>query len=230
LDGKAATWNEALPKALAALKSAEETGKKIAVFIGGTVTNEEISAISDFFSRANGSYKVAAPDTEGLFELIASFNEDPNKKQNSPVLYDLVKQVAKRVKKADFAAGNAADDKLDKLISKSPNVRGLADSGIVNAGTNEVISSIRANEFSAVLFVEVTPESVGFKAEDLKNVTSISITSKICEPSITNITLASTPWSEKEGHFTGIFGAKSCVRIGMIPIGDERSVRWIFSH
>ena len=232
VDGKAATWNEALSKTLAALKSEEATGKKVAVFIGGTVTNEEIATFKDFASRANVEFKVAAPDTEGLSELIASFSDqtDANKKPDSPKLYDLVKQAAKRVKQRDVSASNAAEDMLDKLISKSPNVRGLADSGIVNADVNEIISSIRANEFSAVLFIEVSPTSVGLKAEDLKNVTSISIASHVSEPYVTNITLASTPWSEKEGHYTGIFGAESCVRIGMIPIGDERSVRWIFSH
>ena len=232
VDGKAATWNEALPKALAALKCEEAPGKKVAVFIGGTVTNEEIAGFMDFVSRAKSSFTIAAPDAEGLSELIASLCEkaDANVKPGTPMLYDLVKQAAKRVKQIDVAAGKANEDKLDKLISKSPNARGLADSGIVNATTDEIISSIRGNGFDTVMFIEVSPSSVGLKAEDLSNVASISLTSHISEPSITNVTLASTPWSEKEGHFTGIFGAKSCVHVGMIPIGDERSVRWIFSH
>jgi hypothetical protein len=122
-------------------------------------------------------------------------------------------------------------DKLDQLISKSPNVKGLLDSGIANATMRDIVSSINRNEISAVMFIEVSPESVGLLPIDLKDVATLSITSRASsDSSMTNITLASTPWSEKEGHFTGISGAILPVHVGMVPIGEERSIRWIFDH
>ena len=235
INGREASWREALPKALAALKGMDTgqqiTGKKVAAFIGGTTTNEEIEAFKDFISRSGAEFKVAAPDIEGLSELISSFSADTDKGHGSPVLYELVKQAAKRVKQTDFMVSNAEEDKLNQLISKSPNVKGLADSEIANATADYIVSSIRRREFSTVLFIEVSPESVGLRAEDLKDVTSISITSRASnETSVTDITLASTPWAEKEGHYTGIFGAQLPVHIGMLPVGDEKSIRWIFGH
>ena len=235
IDGKATTWSEALPKALFALNGAQngeakDIDRKVAVFIGGTVTNEEIGAFKDFISRIRADFKVAAPDAEGLSELISSFWQDTDKGKNFPVIYELVKQAAQRVKQTDVLVGNAAWDKLDQLISKSPNAKGLENSGIANSTAGKIVSSIRRNEFKTVMFIEISPESVGLRAEDLKNVASIRIDSHIHNSSVTNIALPSAPWSEKEGNFTGIFGALLPVHIGMLPLGDERSIRWIFSH
>ncbi|MCL1940904.1 MAG: FAD-dependent oxidoreductase, partial [Synergistaceae bacterium] len=61
IDGKTTAWSEALPKALLAL-GARADGKKVAAFVGGTLTNEEIAAFKDFISRSGAEFKVAAPD------------------------------------------------------------------------------------------------------------------------------------------------------------------------
>jgi NADH dehydrogenase/NADH:ubiquinone oxidoreductase subunit G len=234
IDGKTVAWDEVLPKALLALGAQagepQAAGKKVAVFVGGTLTNEEIAAFKDFISRSGAEFKVAAPDAEGLSDLMTNFSADTDGKQSPPAIYELVKQAAKRVKQTDVLDGKEAGDKLDQLISKPPNVRGLMDSGIASAATCDMVSSIRGNEFSAALFVEISPESVGLLADDLKDLVSISVTSRADENYTANITLASAPWAEKEGHYTGIFGATLPVRIGMLPLGDERSIRWIFSH
>ena len=236
LDGRSATWKEALQKTLNATKGnqigeADVSSRKVAVFIGGTVTNEEIEAFKGFISRSGAEFKVAAPDTEGLSDLISCFWRGADKVKDSPIIYELVKQAAQRVKQTDIYANNALGDELDQLISKSPNAKGLDNSGIANATAGQIVSSIRSERFfNTVMFIEVSPESVGLGAEDLKSVTTIRIGSNIDNSIVTSVALPSAPWSEKEGHYTGIFGALLPVHIGMLPIGDEKSMRWIFSH
>lgn len=219
--GKAVDWETALDTLADTLKG------KVAVFMGGSLTDQEIAAVK---SAVREGWVVAAKGIDTLPELLASFETETPKGKVKPNVSEWVQKMTLLAKAVEFGGctQNVADN-LKKLYALGANVRGLSDSGVVSHTPEAAAKALSGMD--AVLFVDCVPADFGISAEALKAVKKkVLLAPHSPEGFAFDLELPVTAWAEREGTYTSAFaGAKLELHMGPIPPKEARSIRAIFA-
>jgi formate dehydrogenase major subunit len=222
IDGNATEW----PKAVEKLSEVLGDKKKTAIFLGASLTDQEIAAVKD---AAQGGSAVAAMGTAGLENLLASFDQETPKGKIKPDAALLVQKMTALAKAIEFGGDvSAFPENLRALYSAGANVRGLLDSGVVTHQPNDALEGA-----SAAIFVDCLPGDFGFSESSLKGVKKVLLASSAPPDSCRDfdIVLPITAWAEREGTYTWAFSAaKLPVHMGPVPPEGSRSLRWILAE
>jgi formate dehydrogenase major subunit len=232
--GKTVDWSEAVENLSELLKSADS---KLAVFLGASLTDQEIAAVKSLCDVCRGERHVVAAKGFGfagsarLRELLASFETDTPKGKVKPDVAELVQKMTLLTKAVEFGGNlSAFSENLRGLCSLGANPRGILDSNLVTHTLEAVIDAIKTGKASAALFIDCAPSDFGLAEETLKNVKKILFASNVCEGSF-DLALPITAWAEREGTYTGVFNeAKLEAHMGPLPPQNARSLRWILAE
>jgi formate dehydrogenase major subunit len=224
---------------------------KMAVFLGSSLTDQEIAAVKSVVGLQEGTavavkgfVEVEGFDKSGpaaISELLASFETDTPKGRVKPDVTALIQKMTLLSKAVEFETGPVASrpaapmpaasmENLKGLYGLGANVGGILASGLIIQGAGTAIWS-RLGPASAALFVDCTPLDFGLAEKDLKGVKKVLLTTHPYKGGEDGLNLPITAWAEREGTYTGLFGgAKLAVRRGPLPPQGARSLRWIFAE
>jgi formate dehydrogenase major subunit len=231
---KSVDWNEAVESLSEFLKLADS---KLAVFLGSSLTDQEIAAAKSLCDVCCGEEKVVAAkgvdfaDAAQLSALLASFETDTPKGKIKPDVAELVQKMTLLTKAMEFG-GNLSvfSENLRGLCSLGANPRGILDSNLVTHTLETVTDAVKTGKVNTALFIDCVPGDFGLAGDTLENVKKILFVSNVCEGSF-DLVLPITAWAEREGTYTGVFsGAQLEVHMGPLPPQNARSLRWILAE
>jgi len=215
IEGKAVEWPEGIEKLAEAMKG------NVAMFLGSSLTDQELAAVKA--ATKNAPVTAKGFDAAKVAELLASFDKA------KPDTAGLVRKMALLSKAVEFgkdAAGYPED--LKAIYSMGANIRGLFNSGVVINAPQEAVKAVK--DAAAAIFVDCSPKDFGFTEDALKGMKKILLAPNKCEGTFDMI-LPITAWAEREGTYTGTFsGVKLPVRRGPLPPEGVRALRWILSE
>ena len=221
LGEKTVEWGEGIEKLIEALKGST------AIFLGSSLTDQEISAVASVTQKIN-ECKIAAMDGNiaPTAELLTSFDTDTPKGKIKPDLASLVQKTTLLAKAVEFKKDcSRFPENLQALFALRANARGLLDSGVITHTPQKALEGT-----AAAIFIDCTPEDFGFTESTLKGVKKILLASNACEGQF-DIVLPITAWAERNGTYTSAFsGVKLPVRRGPMPPDGARALRWIFAE
>jgi len=214
VDGEPVEWSEGIAKLADALKG------NATVFLGSSLTDQEISAITG--ASQNVTVVAQGFDADKTAELLASFYTDTPNGKIKPNLADLVQKMMLLSKAVEFEKDTLEFPlKLKELYSMGANVYGLLEAA------NAPMATLEGAE--TAIFVDCSPQDFGWTEDELRGVKKILLASNACEGTF-DIVLPITAWAERNGTYTGAFcGTKLPVRRGPLPPDGARSLRWIFA-
>jgi len=212
VNGKVVEWSEGIEKLAEALKD------NVAIFLGSSLTDQEISAVKT--AAKNAPVAAKRFDAAKSAKLLASF--DRVKLDTA----DLTRKMAFLSKAVEFGKDTSGyPENLKALYYTGANVRGLLDSGVVTNTSQET-----PKDAAAAIFVDCSPKDFGFTEDVLKNTKKILLAPNKCEGTF-DIILPITAWTEREGTYTGAFSrTKLPVHRGPLPPEGARALRWILSE
>jgi ferredoxin len=214
---------------------------KIAIFLGSSLTDQEIAAVKsvvEFKEGQEGSivagkdFFQALPGPGALSELLASFETETPKGKVKPDVAALVQKMTLFSKAVEFKTELAeTSENFKSLYGLGANVAGLLASGLPLQGAEAAIQAVKNGAVSRLLFVDCTPFDFGLAESDLKGVKKVLLISHPYKGNESDLSLPITAWAEREGATTSAFGgAKLAVHMGPLPLQGARSLRWIFAE
>ncbi|MDR1378439.1 MAG: FAD-dependent oxidoreductase [Synergistaceae bacterium] len=230
---KTIDWIQGIEKLSEILKG------KVAIFLGSSLTDQEIAAVKsviEFQQEAIVAAKDFAQEPGAISELLASFETETLRGKAKPDVAALVQKMTVLSKAIEFNTQLAAcAENLKSLYGLGANVAGLLASGLIPQGASaaaHAVQAIKDDAVSAALFVDCSPLDFGLSGSDGKGVKRVLLTSHLCgNPRESDLSLPITAWAEREGTYTGLFGgAKLAAHMGPLPPNGVRNLRWIFAE
>jgi hypothetical protein len=211
---------------------------KIAIFLGSSLTDQEIAAVKSVVESQEGAIVTAKDFFQALAgpgalsELLASFETETPRGKVKPDVAAFVQKMTILSKSLEFGVKPTASvENLKSLYGLGANVAGLLASGLITQEAGAAIQAVKNGTVSGLLFVDCTPFDFGLAESDLKGVKKVLLTSHPYKGSESDLNLPITAWAEREGATTSAFGgAKLAVHMGPLPPQGARSLRWIFAE
>jgi formate dehydrogenase major subunit len=225
IGAKSIDWTEGIEKLSELLRG------RVALFLGASLTDQEIAAVKAAALRGECPVSIRGFDEVGdISALLASFEVDTPKGRVKPDVAGLVQKMSRLARvvefKDDVALGGTSKE-LKNLYALGANARGIRDSGLLDQAS-PATTAVQNGAVDTAIFVDCKPADFGLA--DLRGVRKALLAASVCEGDF-DLSLPITDWTEREGTCTTAFsGTKLAVRMGPIPPEGARSLRWIFAE